>query len=101
MRGFWKDIEPPRLPKNLQDHGLVFAIYDESRHSREDGESYNAFLFRNESWSEFGILEFSESQSPRWKDLAKKWSYRVITDPKFRRSLRSGSAELPKMWKSR
>lgn len=101
VRGSWNDIDPPRLPRDLKDHGLLFAIYDESSLSRDDGQSYYAFLFRSEDWSEFGILEFSESQSLRWKDLARKWTYRVITDPKFRRSLRSASAELPRMWKSR
>ena len=101
VRGDWQDIEPPRLPKQFREHPFLFAWYHESATHRPDGNSYDAFLFRDRDWTQFGMRELAQHPGIRWKDLINKFAIRVVTDSAFRKRMKSEDPDLPEMWKRR
>jgi hypothetical protein len=78
-------------------HPWMFAIYYESPSERNDNLWYQAFLFRNEKRTVFGIKEQigAKPVMQDWGALAR----RVITDREFRKALISADPDLPRMWK--
>lgn len=96
MLCLWWEVEPLPLSPAYKDHPWVFAIYQEW--NRPDGQSYEAFLFRNQQRTVFGIYEWL-GQSLQLRSLLPKMAFRVVTDPEYRRKLVSHDPDLPKMWK--
>ena len=92
----WREVEPLPLAHAYKDHPWRFAIYSES--NRPDGQNYEAFLFRNQERTVFGICEWLD-ESPRFWNLLPKMAYRVVTDPEYRKKLVSDDPDLPEMWK--
>jgi hypothetical protein len=90
FRHLW-GLEPLRLSHAHKDHPWVFAIYEEW--GGPDGQTYEAFLFRNQQRTVFGIHEY-----PR-RVLLQKMAYRVVTDAEYRKKMISDDPDLPKMWK--
>ena len=69
-----------------------------SEWNRSDGQDYEAFLFRNQQRTVFGIHEWL-GESPQSRNLLPKMAYRVVTDPEYRKKLISDDPDLPEMWK--
>jgi hypothetical protein len=93
--GIWTEIKlRGRASKKWK-----FASYIETPRERAAYTWYIAFLFRDESYSQFGIREWFE-RKPHTADL-QKMAMRVISDDAFRRSLLSDREELPRWWKKR
>jgi hypothetical protein len=89
----WRDIKP-RLKRQ---HHWHFAYYLETPSERRDSHWYQAFLFRDNTRSQFGRLEFLGPELAR-RDF-EKMAARVITDDEFRHSLLSDDPELATLWK--
>jgi hypothetical protein len=94
----WCEIEPLR---NRRKHDWVFALYHEMPTERDDGQWYEAFLFRNEARTVFGLKEqLGDNPSRHFRDY-RAMATRVIKDKRFRNSLISDDPDLPRLWKKR
>ena len=91
--GIWIDIRT----KGKRKHPWHFAYYIESPSQRDDGQSYQAFLFRDEERSRFGRKEFLGRTISRVN--FGKMAARVVADVTFRKALLSDDPSLPKLWK--
>ena len=97
QRGIWYELKPKNLAKKDRNHPWLFAHYLETPSEREDGNYYEAFLFRNEDRTVFGVKEYWDWSRVNLRDLAT----RVVLDAELRKSLISDDPMLPKMWKKR
>jgi hypothetical protein len=95
--GRWMEIKPTRLRRNRK-HSWIFAHYYETPSEREDNAWYEAFLFRNEDRTVFGIKE-RVGGDPGLFANCQAMAARVIKDKRFRDSLVSSDPDLPRMWK--
>jgi hypothetical protein len=91
----WYEIKPTSLKRRIK-HKWLFAAYAETPSEREDHSWYEAFLFRNQERTIFGIREGMEHVH---HDDLRKMATKVILDVDFRNSLISDDPRLPQMWK--
>ena len=94
-KGLWYEVKPKKLAKKDRDHPWLFAKYWEFPSEREDGNYYQAFLFRNIDRTVFGLKEYWDWPKVDLRDMAT----RVVLDAEFRKSLISDDPMLPKVWK--
>jgi hypothetical protein len=97
--GIWKEVAPLQLRGTERKHPWRFAHYLETPSERDDACWYQAFLFRDNARSRFGISERVERTLTRLpvRQLATK----VIQDEAFRAALVSDDQRLREMWKRR
>jgi hypothetical protein len=93
--GRWCEIKPT-ISRRLK-HPWIFAFYYETPIERDDNLWYEAFLFRNEERTVFGLKEQVGAHPTTQNRRA--MARRVITDREFRDSLVSADPDLPRMWK--
>jgi len=95
--GTWCEIKP--LSPGRSKHEWVFALYYETPSERDDNLWYEAFLFRNEERTLFGLKEqVGDGPSMHFHNY-RALATHVIKDKEFRTSLISGDPGLPLMWK--
>lgn len=96
--GRWHDITPRGLSRRDADHAWVFAVYWESAAERDDRRDHEWFLFRDEAFERFGVIERSE-----WThlDAHRARAARIVRDEAYRRSLLSDDPSLPTRWQRR
>jgi hypothetical protein len=97
MMGIWCEIKP--LSPGRSKRQWVFALYYETPSERDDGLWYEAFLFRDEDRSVFGLKEqIGDHLVSHFQDY-RAMATRVMKDKEFRTSLISNNPELPRMWR--
>ena len=97
-RGIWSEIKPYRLSGEARKHSWHFASLYGIPSCRSDNLWYDAFIFRNDDRTGFGIREWIGQDPPRTQDQ-RPMATRVVLDAEFRRSLLSDHPDLPKIWK--
>ena len=102
MSGWWSPVEPLNLKRLRHQRPSWFcAIYHELPHDRDDGQYYEAFLFRNSERTVFGIKEYlGDAQIPHGRHY-RQMATRINSDAAFRDSLVSDDPTLPELWKRR
>jgi hypothetical protein len=93
--GHWLEFKA-NVPRRLK-HPWKFAFYYETPSERDDKLWYEAFLFRNEERSVFGIKE-QVGAHPMMQNR-RAMARQVISNTEFRNSLVSTDPDLPRMWK--
>ncbi len=98
--GWLQEIEPQRLSKKYKNHEWLFALYQESASGREDGQMYQALIFRDKQWETFGIIEWLGGDSPAMK-VREKIAHRIVVDKLYRERYLSDDPDIVKMWNRR
>ncbi len=91
--GIWSDFKI----KSRRKHPWLFATYTEFPSERQDGLWYEAFLFRNEDRTTFGLHEFNGDLPQR--NVVPSMAKRCVTDEQYRQSMISEDKEIKKWWK--
>lgn len=94
----WNAIKPYRL-KPQDDGAWSFASYVEFPSERDDGQWYEALLFRSTDGTVFGVREFRGSLVPG--HTLRKMATKVVLDARYRKSLISDDPWIKKMWRGR
>jgi len=97
--GLWYALQPKRLSRHSKKHNLYFAEYTETPSVRTDGQWYQAFLFRNDDYSLFGIKEFIGSLIHH--DDMRTLATKVICDTELMKSLLTDDSDVKRIWKDR
>jgi hypothetical protein len=95
--GIWCEVKP--LSPKRSKHQWIFALYLEAPSERDDNLWYEAFLFRNEDRTVFGLKEQVGDHLSRHFHDYRAMATRVLNDKEFRTSLISDDPNLPQMWK--
>ena len=95
--GHWLEVKPV-ISRRLR-HPWIFAFYYEIPSERDDNLWYEAFLFRNEDRTVFGLKKQVGNHLSRHFHDYRAMATRVLNDKEFRTSLISNDPVLPRMWK--
>ena len=98
-KGIWSPLKPKRLSRREADHALHFATYIETPTGRQDGQWYEAFLFRDDGFTVFGLQEFIGPL--RHHDDMRALATKVIQDRTVMKSLLTDDPDVRRMWKGR
>lgn len=98
-KGIWSPLKPKRLSRKEADHALHFATYVETPTDRRDGQWYEAFLFRNDGFTLFGLKEFIGPLLHH--DDMRALATKVIKDNNLMRSLVTDDADVKRIWKGK
>lgn len=98
-KGILSPLKPKRLSRRDAHHALHFATYVETPTDREDGEWYEAFLFRDDDFTVFGLKEFCGPL--RHHDDMRALATKVVQDRTLRKSLVTDDPDVKRMWKGR
>jgi hypothetical protein len=93
----WREVEPLPLSNAYRDHPWLFAVYDE--YNRPDGLRYQAFLFRNQDRTIFGMKEWLHQRADWPHADLRMLAHRVVCDREFRAELVSDDPDLPALWR--
>jgi hypothetical protein len=98
-KGIWSPLKPKRLSRKEADHALHFATYIETPTDRPDGQWYEAFLFRDDGFTFFGLQEFVGPlrHHADMRALATK----VVQDRALMKSLVTEVGDVKRIWKGR
>jgi len=96
--GLWADITPKGLSRRHANAPWVFALYRESPAERSDSRYYECFLFRDEAFEHFGLIE-----RPDWTsvDAHRERAARIVVDAEYRRRFYSDAPWLTDLWNRR
>jgi hypothetical protein len=97
--GIWTEVRPHQLRGSAHKHTWIFAYYFETPSERSDDCWYQAFLFRNEARTRFGVLETVERRLSRLN--ARRLATKVVQDEEYRTTLLSDDPRLRALWKRR
>ena len=92
------EIKPLRL-KPKDDGIWSFAGYTEFPSEREDGQWYEALLFRNEERTIFGIRIWLGDLVHQ--DTLRQIATKVVLDARYRKSLILDDPSVKEMWRGR
>ncbi|MDR7271316.1 hypothetical protein J2X20_003984 [Pelomonas saccharophila] len=97
MHGIFYNVAPRKTRRSNHPENWVFGHYMEFPSQREDGQWYDAYLFRDQARSVFGRAEYLGEDRPT-QDV-RDWATRVVADAAFRQRYVTDDPVVVALWK--